>query len=194
MHQTSSDAVTGLVLAGGRGSRMGGVDKGLALYQGRPLVAAVIERLAGQVSDIMISCNRNQSHYRSHATTILTDYRADFQGPLAGIESAVAGLRTPLLAVVACDTPELPNDLVARLSRGLGENNAAAYAHDGVRDQYLFALIHSSALTTLRDYLDAGGRSVKGWYDLVNASAIDFSDQPEAFININQAQKNPAVR
>ena len=194
MQDASTDAVTGLVLAGGRGSRMVGIDKGLALHRGRPLVAAIIERLAGQVGDIIISCNRNHAHYRKRVDTVIADSRAGYQGPLAGIESSVARLRTPLLAVVACDTPGLPDDLVARLSRGLGGRNAVTYAHDGERDQYLFALIHRSALATLPHYLDTGGRSVRGWFELVNATAIDFSDQPEAFANINRPQKNPAVR
>lgn len=187
MEASSVEEITGLVLAGGRGSRMGGIDKGLAMYRGRPLVATVAERLEQQVSDIAISCNRNYTLYRAHATTVITDTRPGFQGPLAGIESCADRLRTPKLAVVACDTPALPVDLVARLSRGLHADCGGAFAHDGDRAQYLFALLRRDALATLPGYLDAGGRSVKGWYKLINATAVDFSDQREAFTNINRA-------
>ena len=179
--------VTGLVLAGGSGTRMGGIDKGLAVHDGRALVASVTERLAPQVGQILISCNRNHASYLAYASAVVSDSRAGFQGPLAGIESCRGRLGTPLLAVVACDTPALPVDLVDRLARGLGAENGCAFANDGQRAQYLFALIRRRSLATLAPYLDAGGRSVKGWYELINARAIDFSDQPAAFININRA-------
>ena len=187
MQEPSLEDITGLVLAGGRGSRMGGIDKGLASYQGRPLIASVTERLSPQVSEILISCNRNPIAYRNYATDVFADSRPGFHGPLAGIESCAEKLRTPLLAVVACDSPALPLDLVARLFRGLAPENGATFAHDGDRAQYLFALIRRPALATLPEYLDTGGRSVNGWYELINATAIDFSDQREAFTNINRA-------
>ena len=186
MEKALAEDITGLVLAGGRGSRMGGIDKGLAMYRGRPLVATVTERLERQVSEIVVSCNRNHAQYRTHAATVITDVRPGFQGPLAGIESCGSTLRTSMLAVVACDSPALPLDLVARLSRGLRDDNGGVFAHDGDRPQYLFALLRRHSLATLQDYLDAGGRSVKGWYELINATAVDFSDQSKGFTNINR--------
>ena len=186
MEEASAEEITGLVLAGGRGSRMGGIDKGLAMYRGRPLVATVTERLEHQVSEVVVSCNRNHAQYRAHAATVITDDRPGFQGPLAGIEACANTLRTPMLAVVACDSPALPLDLVARLSLGLGADNGGAFAHDGERPQYLFALLRRHALATLPDYLDAGGRSVKGWYAVINATAVDFSGDSKGFTNINR--------
>jgi molybdopterin-guanine dinucleotide biosynthesis protein A len=178
--------ITGLVLAGGRGSRMGGTDKGLVTYQGSPMIAHVTGRLRSQVGSLLISCNRNSGQYRNYADALCSDRRPGFQGPLAGIESCAELLDTPMLAVAACDTPILPTDLVSRLFQALGDGDGV-FAHDGAREQYLFALLRRKALETLPTYLDGGGRSVKGWYEIINATPVDFSDTRDAFTNVNAA-------
>ena len=187
MPEQPTTGVTGLVLAGGRGARMGGIDKGLMDYRGRPMIATVTKRLAGQVDRMIISCNRNRDSYVEYADSVVSDLRADFQGPLAGIESCISRAEGSYLAVVACDAPELPLDLVQRLLLALPETHGAAFAHDGMREQYLFAVIRQTVLGTLPGYLDAGGRSLKGWYRGINAIAVGFGDQAHAFANINEA-------
>ena len=115
----SRAAITGLVLAGGRGQRLGGVDKGLQPWHGRALVDHAIERLAPQVAEVMISANRNAADYASRGARVLADAHGDFRGPLAGMLAGLRAAATPWLAVVPCDSPRLPIDLVERLARGL---------------------------------------------------------------------------
>ncbi len=179
--------VTGLVLAGGQGSRMGGADKGLVTYENRPMIAHVTGRLRSQVGRLLISCNRNHEQYRSYADALCSDHRPGFPGPLAGLESCADLLDTPLLAVAACDTPILPHDLVRRLFRALSDDRGGVFAHDGARELYLFALLRRESLATLPAYLDSGERSVRGWYEIINAAPVDFSDARDAFTNFNAA-------
>ncbi|MEH6593900.1 MAG: molybdenum cofactor guanylyltransferase MobA [Halioglobus sp.] len=180
----------GLILAGGAGRRVGGEDKGLLSWQGKPLIEHVATRLSPQVDRLVISCNRNLDKYAQIGTALVQDSRADFQGPLAGIEAATPHtIDSTYTIVVACDTPLLPPDLVCRLLKPLsGETRNAfdiSYANDGERDQYLCAAIRNSCLDSLKDYLANGQRAVRHWYALQRAIAVDFSDQPGAFLNYN---------
>jgi molybdopterin-guanine dinucleotide biosynthesis protein A len=182
--------ISGLILAGGAGTRVSGQDKGLLPWRGKPLVEHVINRLSPQIGELLISCNRNLEHYAKYSGTLIQDSRQDYQGPLAGIEAAAPLIRDGnFLIVVACDTPALPTDLVERLLEphrsGAKKTPLITYANDGERNQYLFAAIHSSALNTLPAYLDSGQRTVRHWFELHRTETVDFSDQSAAFTNYN---------
>jgi len=185
MQTISQDSTTGLILAGGQGSRIGGKDKGLIRVAGQLLIASVKERFSPQVDSLVISCNRNLDQYAAFASQLVGDDLPDYQGPLAGIQACSGLLETPLLAVVPCDAPDLPRDLVSRLRMGLKPETDAAYAHDGSRPQYLFAIVRQRALPKVHGYLEKGERSMRGWYSQLNTVEVDFSDQPDAFTNIN---------
>lgn len=183
-------SITGLILAGGAGRRVAGRDKGLIDWQGRPLAAHVAQRLRPQVDSLLISCNRNFQRYAGIVATTIADTRRDFQGPVAGLEAATPYVHSEFLAVTACDTPELPLDLVARLLRSLLTPGTAqtdiAFAHDGDRAQYLCAVMRSSALQSISGFLDSGQRSVRGWYQTQRSAAVDFSDEADCFRNYNR--------
>jgi molybdopterin-guanine dinucleotide biosynthesis protein A len=185
MAPQSTKEITGLVLAGGRGSRMGGVDKGWVHYRGRPLIETVAERFALQVGPLIVSANRNLARYRSVSavTAVVADADADFAGPLAGILAALAIVRTPWLAIVPCDAPHLPTDLVQRLAAVLDARQAAC-ARVELALQPVFALIACSLQPAMRSYFDAGGRSLRGWLESADALAVDFDDA-SAFSNVN---------
>lgn len=183
--------VTGLILAGGAGRRVGGRDKGLIPWHGKPLVEHVILALENQVAKVdtlIISCNRNLDEYQKYNTQLVSDEREGFQGPLAGIEAATPHVNTEFLLLAACDMPLLPADLVARLRRPLIKHPGAAdisFAHDGEREQYLCALLRSTCLQGLNAYLAEGQRAVRRWYARHPCVAVDFSDCPGAFRNYN---------
>ena len=186
---TSAKDITGLILAGGAGRRVDGRDKGLIDWHGRPLAAHVAERLRPQVGRLLISCNRNFPRYREITETTAADSRRDFQGPLAGLEAAAPMISSPLVVIVACDIPLLPDDLVQRLQAHLYkpeyEEARISYAHDGTRGQYLCAAIDRRCLASLTAFLDAGHRAVRHWYQGHRSIAVDFSDQAGAFNNYN---------
>lgn len=187
MNKTNN--ITGLVLAGGAGSRVGGQDKGLLPWRGKPLIAHVSERLAEQTSDLIISCNRNIADYHNLGFHTVEDKQSGFQGPLAGIEAAKELVKTEYLAVVACDTPMLPLDLVVRLMSPLLAHDQhkplISVAHDGNREQYLCSVISASCLESLSTFLQQGHRAVKHWYRENHYAVVDFSDQNAAFRNHN---------
>jgi len=187
---TSANGITALILAGGAGRRVGHRDKGLILWQGRPLIAHVSAALKPQVAEMLISCNRNFSWYEQYASHTVADTRRDFQGPLAGLEAASLAVKTELLVVVSCDMPHLPADLVERLISPLmnvADNSPdISYAHDGVRAQYLCAGLRKHSLSSLPQFLDAGQRAVQDWYRSRNAVVVDFSDQHACFRNYNR--------
>lgn len=181
--------ITGLVLAGGAGRRVGLRDKGLIPWRGKPLIAHVCDGLKPQVGELLISCNRNFSQYQKFAARIVADNRGDFQGPLAGLEAASAYIRSEFLVVVCCDMPHLPPDLVMRLISplvpGFADSPEISYAHDGARAQYLCAVIKRDCLSTLSSFLDGGRRAVQGWYQSHHSIAVDFSDSSSSFRNYN---------
>jgi molybdopterin-guanine dinucleotide biosynthesis protein A len=186
----SKSNITGLILAGGAGRRVGQRDKGLIPWQGKPLIAHVSSCLRPQVGELLISCNRNFSCYEKFATQTVSDHRQDFQGPLAGLEAASSVILTDFLVVVSCDMPSLPPDLVTRLIAPLyGGGNGfleISYAHDGVRAQYLCAVIRRDCLKSLTPYLDTGHRAVQDWYKSRHAISVDFSDNRSSFRNYNK--------
>ncbi len=180
-------AITGLILAGGRGRRLGGVDKGLLPLQGRPLVAHVLERLQPQVGAIVISANRHRERYAEWGCPVVGDELPGYPGPLAGIAAGLRAATTPYLAVVPCDAPRLAPDLVARLYAALAEQQAEiAIAHDGQHVQPVFALLARVLLADLLAYLQAGGRGVEHWCRRLRLAIADFRDEAKSFLNINE--------
>lgn len=193
--------VTGLILAGGEGRRLGGVDKGLVDLDGQPLVAHVHARFTPQVGTLWISANRNQSVYAAWAGTVLSDAPsvAGSLGPLAGVATALAAMRTPWLATVACDMPWLPPDLVARLGAAVSPAHPLAVARAAGRMQPVCLLAHRTLAPHLAAYLAAGGRRVGAWLAQANAVGVDFDDAA-AFGNVNtpdelvQAQRSQSSK
>lgn len=183
------DEVTGLVLAGGRGSRMGGVDKGLQLHRGVPLALHAMLRLAPQVGHVMINANRNLGAYESFGVPVWPDALPDFAGPLAGFLAGLEHCETPWLVTVPCDTPDFPLDLVERLGRHAEAEDAeialAACPQDGVqRAQPVFCLMRASLLESLVRYTHGGGRKIDRWTAMHRAIEVPFDD-PRAFFNAN---------
>jgi molybdopterin-guanine dinucleotide biosynthesis protein A len=181
--------ITGLVLAGGRGSRMGGVDKGLQRYGGRPLAQHALARLLPQVGQAMINANRNLDAYRSMGVPVWPDEVPDYAGPLAGMLSGLAHCETPYLVTVPCDAPNYPLDLVSRLAHGLSEINgelATAYtrAADRLFPQPVFSLMHVSLQRSLRDFIASGQRKTGLWAGAHRSAKVVFGDEAE-FMNLN---------
>ena len=182
--------MTGVILAGGRGSRMGGVDKGLKLLHGKPMVGWVIERLAPQVDEILINANQNTDAYGKLGYRVISDEIAGFAGPLAGLERGLALAAHDLVATVPCDSPFLPRDLIARLRSEL-ERVAAelAVAKTGDQPHPVFCLCRRSVLGSLTTFLAGGGRKIDAWYSRLRAVEVLFDDQVAAFSNINTVEE-----
>lgn len=186
----NSSHLSALILAGGQGLRMGGADKGLVDLHRRRMIDHVLERIRPQVSRIMISANRSHPEYIGYGYPVLADSRADFQGPLAGIAEGLQQLTTPWLLVVPCDSPQLPLDLAQRLSEGAdAAASRVAIAHDGKYLQPAFNLIHRDLLPNLQQYLDDGGRKLAHWLRQQQPAVVNFSDQPDSFINLNTTEQ-----
>ncbi len=180
-----TDDVTAVILAGGEGSRMGGVDKGLLELEQQPLIEHVIARLAPQLSRIIISANRNIDRYQSYGYPLISD-QLKGRGPLAGILSARQQCPSEWLLSVPCDTPCLPSNLISRICDKMEQAPALLYtAHDGQQLQPLFSMIHRNLTTSLADFLSSGKRKVTLWLKQQATVHVDFSDQPHAFFNIN---------
>ena len=179
-------AVTGLVLAGGQGSRMGGVDKGLAPFRGKPMVAHAIERLAPQVDEILVNANRNPEAYARFGHRVIADEIPGFAGPLAGFERGLAHARGQLVATVPCDSPFLPADLVARLRAVLeGAGAQLAVARTGDQPHPVFCLMRREVHASLAAFLASGQRKIDKWYASLSVVEVAFDDEADAFANIN---------
>ena len=178
--------ITGVILAGGRATRMGGQDKGLLSLAGKALVQHVIEALEPQVADIIINANRHLAEYARYGYRVLPDLLEGYCGPLAGIATALRAARTSHIVTAPCDSPFVPADLALRLYRMLSREAVdIGIAHDGKRLQPVFALMRCSLLDSLLCYLREGERKVDPWYRQHPHVLCDFSDTPEAFINVN---------
>lgn len=178
--------ITGVVLAGGLGRRMGGVDKGLQLLGGRPLAAWVLERLAPQVDELLLNANQNIETYGALGVRVVEDRIAGFAGPLAGLHGALAVASHPLVVTAPCDSPFVPRDLVARLLAGLEEAAAdVAVARTGDQVHPVFCLCRRQLLPHIQAYLESGERKAQGWYGQLKVVEVRFDDEPEAFDNIN---------
>ena len=182
--------VTGVVLAGGQGSRMGGVDKGLQPFRGRPMVAHALERLAPQVDEVLINANRSLEAYAAFGHRVIADEIAGFAGPLAGFERGLAHASGGLVCTVPCDSPFLPRDLVARLRAALERERAQiSVARTGDQPHPVFCLMQRSVHASLRDFLASGQRKIDRWYASLAVAEVPFDDEAEAFVNINSREE-----
>lgn len=180
------DTITGVILAGGMARRMGGKDKGLVAFSGRPLIEWVIEALRPQVHALLISANRNREAYAAYGYRVITDDIEGFQGPLAGLASAMAAAATPWIVTAPCDGPYLARDLVERLCSALAREQAElAVAIDGERMQPVYALVPVALAPSLHSFLDSGERKIDRWYARHRLALADLSDRPKSFANIN---------
>jgi molybdenum cofactor guanylyltransferase len=178
--------VTGVVLAGGLGRRMGGVDKGLQPLRGKPMVVWAVERFAPQVDELLINANQNLDVYGTLGSRVIPDEIGGFAGPLAGLHRGLAEARHDLVATVPCDSPFLPHDLVARLRAGLESAGAElAVAITGSQPHPVFCLCRRSVLPGLTAFLESGGRKIDAWYSALRVAEVRFDDEAEAFSNIN---------
>jgi len=185
--------ITGIVLAGGQGSRMGGVDKGLVAFRGRPLVAHVIERLRPQVDAILVNANRNPEGYAAFSHPVISDEIEGFAGPLAGFERGLAHAQTELVATVPCDSPFLPSDLVSRLRAALEAQSAdIAIARTSGQPHPVFCLMRRTVQGSLRQFLATGERKIDRWTATLAMVEVPFDDEA-AFANINTAGELAAL-
>ena len=186
--------ITGLILAGGRGSRMGGVDKGLQNFQGAPLALHALMRLAPQVGAVMLNANRNLSAYEALEVPVVPDTTPDFAGPLAGMLTGLENCETPWMVTVPCDSPLFPLDLVERLAQAAVQAGAelamatAPEADGQRRPQPVFCLMHIDCLDSLVAFLNGGGRKIDQWTTTRRSVMVDFDDARE-FRNANTLEE-----
>jgi molybdopterin-guanine dinucleotide biosynthesis protein A len=181
--------ITGLILAGGRGTRMGTVDKGLQQFRGAPMAMHVMMRLSPQVDRIMINANQNLGPYEGFGVPVWPDQMPDFAGPLAGLQTGMVHCETEYLVTAPCDSPFLPTDLVQRLARALEANDAdvaiAVTGEGETRQPHpVFCLTKAALLPHLTQYLQQGGRKFEKWYASLKSVEVHFDDE-DAFRNIN---------
>jgi len=182
--------ITGVVLAGGMGRRMGGVDKGLLELRGRPLAAWVVDRLRPQVDHLMINANQNGERYAEFGCPVVADEIPDFAGPLAGLHAALSAASTPLVATAPCDSPFLPETLVSRLFSALTATGAdLAVARTFDQPHPVFCLCRREVLPHLTEFLAGGGRKIDRWYATLKVVEVAFDDEAGAFENINTREE-----
>ncbi len=182
--------VTGLILAGGRGSRMGGKDKGLLTLGNRPAVEYLLDGLAPQTDTLMISANRNIDRYQQYGHPVVRDAQADFSGPLAGLLAALQHCNTGYLLCVPCDAPLLGPDFSIRMCAALQASHAqACVAYDGERIQPVHLLLPTSLIDNLHHFIASGQRKVQDWVQSIHPAYADFSDHPEQFWNMNTPEQ-----
>lgn len=180
--------ITGVILAGGQGRRMGSVDKGLQALRGKPMVQHVLERFAPQVDEVLINANQNLDEYAKFGHHVVPDDIGGFAGPLAGLHRGLSSAEHELVATVPCDSPFLPLDLIARLYTALDEQQAdLAVARTGDQPHPVFCLTRKSVLPGLTAFLAGGGRKIDAWYAALKVVEVRFDDEAEAFSNINTA-------
>jgi molybdopterin-guanine dinucleotide biosynthesis protein A len=205
-HPIEPQDITGLILAGGRGSRMGGVDKGLQNFNGIPLALHTLMRLGPQVESVMVNANRNLSAYESFGAAVWPDASADFAGPLSGFLVGLERAETPYVLTVPCDTPRLPLDLSKRLAEALVREDAdiamaAApetdeHGQSQIRTQPVFCLMKIELSESLVKFTHAGGRKIDAWTAQHNTVVVPFDapgDDPLAFANVNTLNELQAL-
>jgi molybdopterin-guanine dinucleotide biosynthesis protein A len=182
--------ITGVVLAGGLGRRMGGVDKGLKILRDKPMVQWAIERFAPQVDELLINANQNIETYGAFGHRVIPDEIAGFAGPLAGLHRGLSAATHDLIATVPCDSPFLPRDLVARLYAALDAEQAElAAARTFDQPHPVFCLCRKSVLPGLTSFLESGGRKIDAWYSALRVVEVAFDDDAAAFSNINTEEE-----
>ena len=178
--------ITGCVLAGGQGSRMGGVDKGLVELAGRPMAAHALERLAPQVDALLINANQNLPAWQAFGHPVFGDDIGGFAGPLAGLHAGLLRAQHPFVVTAPCDSPFLPADLVERLAAALHAADAQlAVAKTFGQPHPVFCLCRRDLADHLGAFLAAGGRKIDRWYGSLKVVEVAFDDEEAAFRNVN---------
>jgi molybdopterin-guanine dinucleotide biosynthesis protein A len=191
---TEDRRISGVILAGGKGRRMGSVDKGLQQFKGRRLIEWVIDRLQPQVVEILINSNKNKERYSEYGYRVISDLVPDYAGPLAGFHSALSTAANELVLTVPCDSPFMPEDLAERLSPALAAASVdIAVARTGTQVHPVFCLLRRSLLPHLTRYLSQGGRKIDAWYADLNVVEVSFDDKPDAFANFNTLEELTAA-
>lgn len=184
--------ITAVVLAGGRATRMGGVDKGLVAFHGRPLAAGIGAALAAQtaVAEVVINANRNRASYRQLGYRVIEDRMPDHQGPLAGMQAALSAAAHAWLLTIPCDGPFVAADYASRMRAAAIDAGAKlAVAHDGARMQPVYCLIHRDLAADLEQFLQSDERKIDRWHARHDFVTVDFSDSPAMFTNINTVEQ-----
>jgi len=190
----TAENITAVILAGGKGRRFAGNDKGLIIFKQQRLIEHLLTAITPQVSRIIINANRNQTTYARYGHPVINDAMSDYQGPLAGFAVAMSEVTTSHIITLPCDGPFLSANYVARLSATLQQQKAElAVAHDGKRLQPVHALIPVALKPSLDDFLALGDRKIDRWYAHHNMATVDFSDTPEIFQNINTEEQLKAL-
>lgn len=178
--------VTGVILAGGLARRMNNQDKGLVLFHQRPMVSYAIDSIKPLVDQVIINANRNLDAYSQFGLPVVSDQNGNFEGPLAGIFSAMTHTDAELLLVLPCDSPLITTDHLQRLLKaGLDPDIDVAVAFDGERLHPVFLAIKTTLEFSLKNYLDSGERKIDRWLMKHRMTQVDFSDDPEVFVNVN---------
>ncbi len=194
MKQANINNTTAVILAGGQGRRMGGKDKGLIEFNGRPIIELLIERLAQQQVDIVINANRNQSVYRQYGFPVISDELDNFQGPLAGFAACMRSLTNGYILTLPCDGPFLCDALVELFIAAQQQSGAPiCVADDGERLQPVYALIDTELLPSLEKFLASGDRKIDRWYTEHQFTRVDFSSFKTMFGNINKPEDFAAL-
>ena len=191
---TARAEITGLILAGGRAQRMGGIDKGLVPFMGKPLVEHAIDRLTPQVASILINANRNQDHYAQYSHAVIADQHPDFAGPLAGFAAGLEHCNTEYLLSVPCDSPVFPLNLSEQLlEKMISTQSDLVYASSvdtsgAIWTQPVFCLMRCSVKQSLQDFLGQEGRKIDRWFETLPSSTVIFTDEA-AFANTNTPEE-----
>jgi molybdopterin-guanine dinucleotide biosynthesis protein A len=194
----TANQITGLILAGGRAQRMGGIDKGLIPFHGKPLIELAINRLKPQVSTILINANRSITKYSHYGYPVLMDETPDFSGPLAGFSVGLKHCKTPYLLTSPCDSPLLPTDLAEKMVIELEQNHlelvyASSQESDGkIWSQPVFCLISKQLEESLNAFLSKGDLKIDRWFKELRSGTVIFED-PQAFANVNTPQELTAL-
>ncbi|SEO67169.1 molybdenum cofactor guanylyltransferase MobA [Aquisalimonas asiatica] len=186
MTRPETNTVTGVVLAGGRATRMNGTDKGLIEVAGEPMVDHVIRRLRPQVATLVINANRSHAIYAARGWPVVADGFGEFAGPLAGMAAGLGAAETDWVVTVPCDSPLVPAELVTRLGQAVIDTGAdAAVATGAGRMQPVFAMLPRRLLPDLESFLGEGGRKIDRWYAQHAVAEVAFDDCDGAFLNVN---------
>jgi molybdopterin-guanine dinucleotide biosynthesis protein A len=194
----TANQITGLILAGGRAQRMGGIDKGLILFHGKPLIESAIDRLKPQVSSILINANRSIAKYSHYGYPVLMDETPDFSGPLAGFSVGLKHCKTPYLLTSPCDSPLFPTDLAQKMAAELEEKNlelvyaSSKEVNEKIWAQPVFCLMKNSLKASLDAFLDKGDLKIDRWFKDLRSSTVVF-DSAQAFANVNTPEELAAL-
>jgi molybdopterin-guanine dinucleotide biosynthesis protein A len=182
--------ITGLILAGGRGTRMGSVDKGLQLFRGIPMAMHALMRLDSQVGQVLVNANQNLAAYESFGVPIVTDLHGGYAGPLAGLHAGLCACETDYLVTVPCDVPLFPVNLVEELLTALEQEQAdLAVAYTQAQAHPVFTLMRSDLNEHLDAFLKTGQRKIDIWYASLKVAKVPFDSQADRFMNVNTIQE-----